>query len=140
MRWLSESRDGFIKVGMSPEAELRDILKEIESSIVAGSAAETFARHTAPDYVFTSPAGRVSSRSQILDGLRSGSVKFTSYAITELDVRVYGSSAVVIGKAVGAGTNPGGEELRGVHRFTSAWTNEGSEWKLVAWQATEVTS
>ena len=124
--------------GEAPEAQLRNIFKEIESSVVSDSAAEVLAHHTATDYVFTSPKGRVSDRSEILDGLRAGSVKFSSYAITDLQVRIYGLFAVVIGRADGTGTNPGGEQLLGAHRFTSAWVNDGSQWKLVAWQATDL--
>ena len=55
---------------MAAEERLREILKELEGAMVHGSAAaDVFARHTAPEYVFTSPSGVVNSRDQALDGL-----------------------------------------------------------------------
>lgn len=78
------------------EARLRQILKEIEIGVTENSGADVFARHTTPDYVFTSPTGRVSNRSEVLDGLRTGGVRFNSYSMADLDIRLYDSLAVVM--------------------------------------------
>lgn len=119
--------------------ELVTILRELEVAMRTGpDAAEVFARHTRPDYVFTSPTGVVSSRAEVIDGLRNGSVRFTKYSMTDLDVRDYGAFAVVIGRAEGDGVNPGGEMFHGAYRFTSVWDRVEGPWRLVAWQATAV--
>jgi ketosteroid isomerase-like protein len=120
------------------ERRLRAILGELESGMVQGSAADVFERYTAPDYIFTSPSGELSTRESILAGLREGSVRFTSYTMSDIEVRLYGGVAVVIGRAEGDGVNPGGEPFHGAHRFTSVWSSVDLEWKLVAWQTTVI--
>ena len=121
------------------EHDLRGILGEIEAAAVRGpKLADVFERHAAPEYVFTSPAGVVSDREEILRGLRERTVAFKSYNMRDIDIRRYDSVAVAVGRAEGEGINPGGEIFRGAYRFTSVWNATPSGWKLVAWQATAI--
>ncbi len=82
---------------------LRHVLQEIEIALVAGPnrATETFARHTDPDYIFTSAEGTVSSRTEILESLQKGAVEFSAYSMTDLDIHEFDDWALVIGRATG---------------------------------------
>ncbi len=117
---------------------ITEILRELERAIATDGAADVFERYTAPEYVFTSPAGRVMGRSEVLAGLRDRSVAFSSYRMDDIDIRQYGNVAVVLGRAQGDGVNPGGERFIGAYRFTSVWSQLDGLWKLLAWQATAV--
>ncbi len=102
------------------------------------ATATTFARYTDGAYVLTGPGGLVSDRAEILEGLRRGTVKFSSYSMDDLRFRVEDGWGVVIGRASGEGVNPGGEVFSGDNRFTSVWIKSVEGWKLVAWQATPI--
>jgi ketosteroid isomerase-like protein len=119
---------------------LRQIFTHLEQAITDDPlvAADTFARYTDPDYIFTSPTGTVSNRSELVEALRQGAVKFSSYAMNDLTVRTYEDWAVVTGRASGDGINPGREIFHGDYRFTSVWRKTTNAWKLMAWQATAI--
>ena len=59
--------------------EINEIIAELAKAIVNGEAADVYDRYLAPDYRFTSAAGRVSTREQMLEELRRGSVKFEDF-------------------------------------------------------------
>lgn len=121
------------------EQQLRSILDEIEAASVSGPhLADVFERYVAPEYAFTSPAGVVSGRDDIVRALRENTVAFSAYRMSDLDIRNYGSVAVVLGRAEGEGVNPGGEVFRGAYRFTSVWSEGPYGWRLVAWQTTSI--
>jgi ketosteroid isomerase-like protein len=120
------------------ERALRRILDEIERAITgsAGSAVETIRRYTDEDYLLTDPTGTVITKTEILEALRRGDAKVSSYSLSDLRIRVEPGWALVIGRASGEGVNPDGEVFRGDHRFTSTWTKTSDGWKIVAWQYT----
>jgi len=88
-----------------------------------------------PDHVFTRPAGVVVSRSEVLRGLRERTVAVDSYRVEDLDVRHHGHAAIVMGRAEGIGTTPGGEPFSGVYSFTSAWLHSDGDSTLLTWSA-----
>jgi ketosteroid isomerase-like protein len=128
-----------LKGGRDEEA-LRQILSQLELAMTdsAEVRAAFFDRHTDDDYVLTGPTGVVTTKPEILEGLRAGTVKFSSYSMSDLRIRGESGWALIIGVASGEGVNPGGEVFRGDNRFTSVWIKSDDGWKLVAWQATPI--
>ena len=114
------------------------ILRELDDAVVSGQAAATFDHYTLDDYLFTSPSGMLTAKPQVLEALRSGAARFTSYSTGDILVRDYGSIAIVHGIAAGEGINPGEEIFYGRYRFTSVWVLHEGEWRLAAWQATAI--
>lgn len=114
------------------------ILRELDGAIVSGQAAQTFDHYTLDDYLFTSPSGTLNTKPQVLEALRSGAARFTSYSTTDIQVCDYGSIAIVHGITAGKGVNPGGEIFHGRYRFTSVWVDHEGDWRLAAWQATAI--
>ena len=129
-----------LSIEQEAPTRIPEILRDLEAAILKGGreAADAFELYTAPEYVFTSPSGMPSSREDVLDGLHSGDVRFGSYRLSDIDVRPYGSMAVVLGRADGEGKNPGGEIFHGAYRFTSVWHLVEGDWRLVAWQTTAI--
>jgi len=115
------------------------IFRELDAAVLFGDATSTFDRYTLKDYLFTSPSGTLSNKTQVLEALRAGEAHFTSYSTSDILVRDYGSMAVVHGSASGEGMNPGAEPFHGRYRFTSIWAYHDGDWRLAAWQATAIT-
>lgn len=121
-----------------PANRIPAILRELDAAIVSGQAAFVFDQYTLDDYLFTSPSGTLTAKPQVLEALRSGAARFTSYSTSDILVRGYGSIAVVHGIAAGQGINPGEEVFQGRYRFTSVWVYHQGDWRLAAWQATAI--
>src|ERR1700739_3993830 len=57
----------------------------------------------ADDYMAISPPGILQSKEQALANLRAGTVHFTSIALSDRKIRIYGTTALVTSRAEGAG-------------------------------------
>lgn len=119
-------------------AAVDSIITELAEAVVRGDAVDVYDRYLAPDYVFTSAAGRVSTREQMLEELRSGAVEFEDFRFTNDVVQVHGDVVVAMGLASGEGVNPGGEQFRGQYRYMAAFVQVDGRWLLAAWQTTAV--
>lgn len=53
-------------------------------------------------------------------------------------MRVYGDTAVVIGRAEVKVSTQGQEAAALSLRFTEVWVKSGGAWKLTAWQSTRI--
>lgn len=82
--------------------------------------------------------GRLRTReagSEIVQGFKSGSFHYDSREISELTVRVYGSTAVVTGRSNQKGQE-NGKDYSGDYRFTRVYSKQGGRWQTVALQTT----
>lgn len=59
---------------------------------------------------------------------QSGKMKFTSYEASELDVRIYGDAAVVIGRGRCSGSFDG-EDFTSGDRFTDGFIRQDGKWR-----------
>jgi len=119
-------------------AEIDAIISELAEAIIQGNAVDVYDRHLAPNYVFVSAAGRVSTRQQMLSELRSGSVEFEEFRFTNDVVQVHGNVVVAMGLGSGRGVNPGGEQFQGQHRYIAVFVRMDGRWLLSAWQTTSI--
>jgi ketosteroid isomerase-like protein len=119
-------------------AAVDEIVTELAEAVVRGDAANVYDRYLAPDYVFTSAAGRVSTREQMLEELRSGAVDFEDFRFANDAVQIHGDVVVALGSASGEGVNPGGEQFRGQYRYMAVFVRMEERWLLAAWQTTAV--
>ena len=119
-------------------AAVDGIVTELAEAVVRGDAANVYDRYLAPDYVFISAAGRVSTREQMLEELRSGAVDFEEFRFANEAVQIHGDVAVAMGLASGEGVNPGGEQFRGQYRYMAVFVQMDGRWLLAAWQTTAV--
>ncbi|HUQ98941.1 MAG TPA: nuclear transport factor 2 family protein [Gemmatimonadaceae bacterium] len=84
----------------------------------------------APDYTITAE-GRVMNRTQDLDVVRTGRVKFQSATSDSVRVRIFGDAAVVTG--IGAyAVLLDGKPLRIRERFTDVYARRRGKWEPVA--------
>lgn len=108
-------------------------LKRFER-LVAGDY-DGLAALLADDLVYTHSNARVDTKESYLAPLRAGSTRYLEFTPGELSVRVYGHTAVIVGRAQTRAL-VSGEQRRNDLRFTDVWVQRDGRWQLVAWQAT----
>ncbi len=127
-------------IGSARAQDAKEQLKKLEidraAAVVKGDIA-TLDKQTADDYVLISMNGRMTDKSQMLDGFKTGQSKLTSNDLSDLKVRVYGDAAVVTGKADVKGTL-GGQDATGQILFTRVYVKKGGRWQSVSFQQTRV--
>lgn len=91
-----------------------------------------------PNYVIVQPGGVHENKAQTLASLTTGDRYWDLAESDDLEVRLYGDTAVVTGRWRGCGRN-GNVQFDYCARFLSTWVREAAEWRNVAYMATEVT-
>ncbi len=114
--------------------EILQIERERNKAIVHGDAA-ALERMTADDYTFITLRGELRTKAEIVQGFKSGSFHYDSREVSELNVRVYGSTAIVTGRSNQKGQE-NGKDYSGDYRFTRVYWKEGGRWQTVALQTT----
>ena len=114
--------------------ELLQLERERNQAILRGDAA-ALERMTADDYTFITLRGELRTKAEIVQGFKSGSFHYDSREISELNVRVYGSTAVVTGRSNQKGQE-NGQDYSGDYRFTRVYSKQAGRWQTVALQTT----
>ena len=91
----------------------------------------------ADDFTFTNSSGEVQTKAQRLAEIKSGELKFESIRIDDVQVRVYGDTAVVTGRGTVKGQRRG-QDLTGQSRSTSVYVKKQGRWQVVATQITRI--
>ena len=89
----------------------------------------------APDLVYVHTTGRVEDKAAFLASLETGRLKYLAVTPSDVDVRVYGNLAVVVGTSA-MEVNARGNGLSFSIRFIEVYRAEEGGWRLVAWQST----
>jgi ketosteroid isomerase-like protein len=91
-----------------------------------------------PDYLQIAPGGDTVNREQVLASFRSGERHWNEAHSDEHHVRVYGNTAVVVGRWRARGENAG-RSFDYQARFVSVWVRRDREWRMVSVQSTPIT-
>ena len=89
------------------------------------------------DMVITVPNMPVMEKSESLDFVRSGRMKFKTYKTSDIRIRVYGNAAVVTGQLERSRSGNRGE-FEEDWRFTKVYVRRAGKWKVVAWHGSPV--
>jgi ketosteroid isomerase-like protein len=90
------------------------------------------------DYVGITMTGQVVTKTQQLDRLRNRNVVLTKIELSDVKVRISGTTAVVTSLADVDGTNDG-EPMHGMYRYTRVYSRLPSgAWKITNFEATRV--
>src|SRR5712692_6988786 len=116
--------------------EIKKLEEERNQAILHADTA-ALDRMTSDDYTLINQRGELIKKAQILDGFKSGAIKFDSRELSDLNVRVYGNSAVVTGRVTQKSTE-NGRDTSGENRFTRVYVKEKDRWVSVAQQATPI--
>ena len=85
----------------------------------------------AADFIGVGPSGTVRTKPQVISDFTSGTLKFQSITTDEVQVRVYGDTAVETGLSTMSGQDKGKAVPRDT-RFTRVWVKQQGRWRLVA--------
>lgn len=120
--------------GKSAVETIRLLEEERNQAILHGDSA-ALDRMTSDDYTFVTLRGEMLTKAAIVQNFRSGAAKYQSREISDLNIRVYGNSAVVTGRAIQKGAE-NGKDYSGDYWFTRVYVNQGGRWTTVALQTT----
>ncbi|HWF38520.1 MAG TPA: nuclear transport factor 2 family protein [Candidatus Acidoferrales bacterium] len=118
------------------EKAVREVLRQMIDADLKDDAAE-LDRTLAPDYVIVRDNGVVRSRAETLEGIKSRATKFTAFDLSDVQVRLYGDTAVVTFHADIHGSRAG-KDMSGQFREVRVFVNHGGPWKAVLAQRTRI--
>src|SRR5919205_2156671 len=114
----------------SVEQAIRQLDDErIQAQIHADAAA--LDRIYADDFIGVGPSGTVRTKPQVISDFTSGALKFQSITTDDVQVRVYGNTAVETGRSTMNGQDRDKAVPRD-NRFTRVWVMTAGRWQLVA--------
>lgn len=119
-----------------PEADVR----AAEAARIEATVANDFdalERLLGDDLTYTHSNAQVDTKKQFIDILRSGRTRYRSIEPADVTVRVFGSVAILTGRAQVAVLSKG-QPNEFALRFTSAWVQRDGRWQFVAWQSTRI--
>lgn len=97
---------------------------------MVGNDAAAIGRYMADDWTIIGSDGRRGDRATFLGLVESGALSHDVMESADLDVRVYGDTAVVIARGVSGGTYRG-RPFREVERSTCVFVRQDGQWKCV---------
>ena len=103
--------------------------ERIQAQVHADAAA--LDRIYADDFIGVGPSGTVRTKPQVIADFTSRDLKFQSITTEEVQVRVYGNTAVETGRSTMTGQDKGKDVPRDT-RFTRVWVKQRGRWRLVA--------
>ena len=118
------------------EAEIVALERARQDAFVRGDV-EFLDRQTAEDYTTVNFTGALSTKAEMMRSLREGTKKVTSYELSELRGRVYGTVAVLTG-IYRDQSSVNGRDRRVNVRFIRVFVKEGGVWRAVSYQQTPV--
>ena len=114
------------------EQQLRQMNDEWVKALVRRDAA-TLDRIMADDFVFTYPL-EGDDKSQFINDVVSGSLNVQHLARENVNVRIWGNTAVITGLDSAKWTYQG-RDFSGKYKIVHVYANRDDEWRLVAVQA-----
>jgi hypothetical protein len=97
---------------------------------------ETLGKLLADDLTYTHSTGRLETKAAFLESLKTGKLQFKRIEPADLQVRVFGTTAVINGTAKMSVVNEG--QAKDIElRFTDVWVNHAGRWQMVAWQSSK---
>lgn len=91
----------------------------------------------ADDLVYTHSSAAVDGKASFIESMRSGTVKYESIESRDVQVRVYGTTAIING-AGRFRVTARGEKLDNQLRYTDVWVLKDGRWQMVSWQSTKI--
>ena len=127
------------KVSAEKNAKTEDVIKKLEvelASLIMSGNAEKYAGYLADDYVLINAAGGVISKDQIVAAITAGGGASRDSLIPDnLNVRVYGETAVLNGHLTWKGTE-NGQKISRESLFTKVFVRRKGHWYMVNNQGT----
>ena len=126
------------KGGGNVEEQIKVLQGQVVQAQLKGDTS-FFEKHYAVDATIIHSDGKLFSKTQEIETLKSGALKYDSVDVRDLKIRVSGDTVVVNGQSSAKGML-NGKSFSGDFRTTRVWVKQKGNWKVVAFQATRVAS
>jgi ketosteroid isomerase-like protein len=124
----------------APKAAPADVVKAAELERFAAAEKndlDALGKLLSDDLTYTHSTGVLETKAVFLEHLKSGKLQFKKIEPADLQVRVFGATAVINGTAKLAVVSDG--QAKDVNiRFTDVWVSNAGKWQMVAWQSTKL--
>lgn len=111
------------------KAQITELEKQSAAALVSGDF-QALDSIFAEEWLLVGPAGEVMTRKFIFDQLRKGDLKFTGYDLGDMVIRIFGDTAVVVGRGTPRG-EWNGEKFEEKEVFSDTFTRVGGKWRCV---------
>src|SRR5690349_16215141 len=121
-------------VGKEQRSSVEQAIRKVDDERIQAqihSDAAALDRIYADDFIGIGPSGTVRAKPQVISDFTSGDLKFSSITTNEIQLRVYGNTAVETGRSTMDGQDKGKVVPRD-NRFTTVWVKQQGRWRLVA--------
>jgi uncharacterized protein (TIGR02246 family) len=118
------------------ERELTQLVKHLYEAVVKADVA-VLERVLHEDYVHHRPRGTVENRAQYLENRKARRVHFESLVADEIQVRVYGDTALVTGRSTAKGKDQHGK-MDEQRRWTRVLVRRDGRWQFVHFHGTPI--
>ena len=119
------------------EQAVRQLLNEISAALGRADTA-ALDRIYADDYTLLYESGVLTTKAPRLAAIKSGELKYESVSFDDVNVRMYGNTAVATYRVTSKGQSKG-QDIGGQFRATSTYVKMKGRWQLVAAQVTSIT-
>lgn len=124
--------------GADDGAELLRLDREISVATWTGDTL-WFEENLADDFVLVTPAGTVRSKQEVIRGVATPGLKMDPYDPTDVQVRVYGDTAVITGRMMQRFLVGGVRHAYDL-RYTDVYVRRRGRWLLVSGHTSRVTT
>jgi ketosteroid isomerase-like protein len=111
-------------------AEVERVERELVAAIGKGDLA-TYDRIVADDYVAYTTTGQESTKPEIMAAYRTGTRKYMSLSISDVKVRVFGDTAILVARTSGTRVEEGRPPEPNTVRYFRVFTRRGGAWRAV---------
>ncbi len=119
------------------EQAVRQLLNEVSAALGRADTA-ALDRIYADNYTLVNESGVLTTKAPRLAAIKSGELKYESVSFDEVNVRMYGNTAVATYRVTSKGQSKG-QDIGGQFRATSTYVKMKGRWQLVAAQVTRIT-
>jgi len=119
------------------EQQIRDLERQINAAVVSGDL-HVFERLLADDFTHTNQSGIFRTKAQWLANHKPGQNPYVAYDVDDMNIRVYGDTAVVTARTTPKGRDSKGNLITGQYRYLRVWAKRDGQWRAVAFQGTRI--
>jgi ketosteroid isomerase-like protein len=121
-----------------------DMLRYMELDWISAVRARDYdwmEKNFASDFTEVSPVtGDLANKRQAIDGFKADKTVFDAMEVSDMNIRVDGNTAIVVGKGYGRGKWADGKPFELTLRFTDTYIKRDGRWQAWASQATVIPS
>jgi ketosteroid isomerase-like protein len=121
----------------APEAEAVRSAELARFKAMTGNDMKALNAALGDDLIYTHSNALVDSKASYVESITSGRLKYVTIEPRDLQVRVFGTTAVITGAAAITSTSNGTTATNQL-RFTDIWVLREGRWQMVGWQSTRL--